>query len=162
MNTQSNDPLENFLTTEECVARYGISIYEVKVACRGGKVAARRALTKRSRFWGTASTWLIHQVDTMRWDTTRIIKKRPVKDFKLLVNADQSIADNNDHNIKAIKRQQRLAEIENILTAQECADLYGITRGAVHKACKRGTIPARKSGTTWLIHRTHAKQLWGS
>ena len=38
-----------------------------------------------------------------------------------------------------------------VLTAQEAAQLWGLTRNAVSDACRRGALRARKSGQTWLV-----------
>jgi hypothetical protein len=38
-----------------------------------------------------------------------------------------------------------------VLTAQEAATLWGLSRNAVSDACRRGAIRSRKSGQTWLI-----------
>lgn len=38
-----------------------------------------------------------------------------------------------------------------VLTAQEAATLWGLSRNAVSDACRRGALRARKSGQTWLL-----------
>ena len=38
-----------------------------------------------------------------------------------------------------------------VLTAQEAAQLWGLSRNAVSDACRRGALRARKSGQTWLV-----------
>ena len=38
-----------------------------------------------------------------------------------------------------------------VITAQEAAQLWGLTRNAVSDACRRGALRARKSGQTWLL-----------
>lgn len=38
-----------------------------------------------------------------------------------------------------------------VITAQEAATLWGLTRNAVSDACRRGALRARKSGQTWLV-----------
>lgn len=38
-----------------------------------------------------------------------------------------------------------------VITAQEAAALWGLTRNAVSDACRRGALHGRKSGNTWLI-----------
>ena len=38
-----------------------------------------------------------------------------------------------------------------VLTAQEAAYLWGLSRNAVSDACRRGVLRGRKSGKTWLI-----------
>lgn len=38
-----------------------------------------------------------------------------------------------------------------VLTAQEAATLWGLSRNAVSDACRRGALRSRKSGQTWLI-----------
>ncbi len=38
-----------------------------------------------------------------------------------------------------------------VLTAQEAATLWRLSRNAVSDACRRGALRGRKSGKTWLI-----------
>ena len=38
-----------------------------------------------------------------------------------------------------------------VITAQEAAQLWGLSRNAVSDACRRGALRARKSGRTWLV-----------
>ncbi len=38
-----------------------------------------------------------------------------------------------------------------VLTAQEAATLWGLSRNAVSDACRRGALRGRKSGKTWLV-----------
>jgi hypothetical protein len=38
-----------------------------------------------------------------------------------------------------------------VLTAQEAAALWGLSRNAVSDACRRGALRGRKSGQTWLV-----------
>jgi hypothetical protein len=38
-----------------------------------------------------------------------------------------------------------------VLTAQEAATLWGLSRNAVSDACRRGALRGRKSGQTWLV-----------
>ena len=38
-----------------------------------------------------------------------------------------------------------------VITAQEAAQLWGLSRNAVSDACRRGALRARKSGQTWLV-----------
>lgn len=38
-----------------------------------------------------------------------------------------------------------------VLTTQEAAALWGLSRNAVSDACRRGALPARRSGQTWLV-----------
>lgn len=51
--------------------------------------------------------------------------------------------------------------LNDVITATEAATLYGISVQAVRKACQQGWLPARKSGTTWLIDRADAEARWG-
>lgn len=41
--------------------------------------------------------------------------------------------------------------LTSVITAQEAAQLWGLSRNAVSDACRRGALPARKSGRTWLV-----------
>jgi hypothetical protein len=38
-----------------------------------------------------------------------------------------------------------------VITAQEAAQLWGLSRNAVSDACRRGALRARRSGKTWLV-----------
>ena len=38
-----------------------------------------------------------------------------------------------------------------VITAQEAAKLWGLSRNAVSSACQRGALRGRKSGQTWLV-----------
>ena len=52
--------------------------------------------------------------------------------------------------------------LDTILTAGEATELYGLASATVRQAIKRGNIPARKSGGTWLLRRSDAEELWGA
>ena len=38
-----------------------------------------------------------------------------------------------------------------VITAQEAAAVWGLSRNAVSDACRRGALRGRKSGSTWLV-----------
>jgi len=38
-----------------------------------------------------------------------------------------------------------------VLTAQEAAELWGLTRNAISDACRRGALRGRRSGRIWLV-----------
>jgi hypothetical protein len=38
-----------------------------------------------------------------------------------------------------------------VVTAQEAATLWGLSRNTVSDACRRGALRGRKSGKTWLV-----------
>ena len=38
-----------------------------------------------------------------------------------------------------------------VITAQEAAQLWGLSRNAISDACRRGAIHSRRSGQTWLV-----------
>ena len=38
-----------------------------------------------------------------------------------------------------------------VITAQEAAQLWGLSRNTVSDACRRGALRARQSGQTWLV-----------
>jgi hypothetical protein len=38
-----------------------------------------------------------------------------------------------------------------VMTAQEAAQIWGLSRNAVSDACRRGALRGRKSGKTWLV-----------
>ena len=54
-----------------------------------------------------------------------------------------------------------LDDLTKLMTASEIADVFGVTRDAVHKAIQAGRLPARQSASTWLIRREDAIRLWG-
>ncbi len=41
--------------------------------------------------------------------------------------------------------------LNSVITAQEAAQLWGLSRNAVSDAFRRGALRARKSGKTWLL-----------
>lgn len=41
--------------------------------------------------------------------------------------------------------------LTSVVTAQEAAALWGLTRNTVSDACRRGALRGRKSGQTWLV-----------
>jgi len=38
-----------------------------------------------------------------------------------------------------------------VITVQEAATIWGLSRNAVSDACRRGALRGRKSGKTWLV-----------
>jgi len=38
-----------------------------------------------------------------------------------------------------------------VLTAQEAATLWGLSRNTISDACRRGALRGRRSGQTWLV-----------
>jgi hypothetical protein len=38
-----------------------------------------------------------------------------------------------------------------VITAQEAAQMWGLSRNAISDACRRGAIRGRRSGQTWLV-----------
>lgn len=51
--------------------------------------------------------------------------------------------------------------LASVMTAGEAVEEFGLSEAAVRIACQRGSIPARKSGGTWLILRADAEARWG-
>ncbi len=47
------------------------------------------------------------------------------------------------------------------MTVREIAEEFGVDESTVREAAKKGWIPARKSGATWLIRRHDAQARWG-
>ena len=41
--------------------------------------------------------------------------------------------------------------LTSVLTSMEAATIWGLSRNAISDACRRGALPARKSGQTWLV-----------
>jgi hypothetical protein len=58
-------------------------------------------------------------------------------------------------------RVYRDLELEEVMTSQEVVQLFGLSHAAVRNACKRGSIPARKSAGVWLVKRADAVKKWG-
>lgn len=50
---------------------------------------------------------------------------------------------------------------EQEMTASEISEEFGITSRVVRLTATKGWIPARKSGSTWLIRRSDAEDRWG-
>jgi len=50
--------------------------------------------------------------------------------------------------------------LDDVLTAQEAANLYDLSESTIRVNIHRGNIPARKSGGTWLIRRSDAEKRW--
>lgn len=48
-----------------------------------------------------------------------------------------------------------------VITAREAAMIFGLGDSTVAQDIRRGNIPARKSGGTWLIRRSDATERWG-
>jgi uncharacterized protein (DUF433 family) len=48
------------------------------------------------------------------------------------------------------------------MTVTEISEEYGISPQAIREACKKEWIPARKSGSAWLIRRHVAEARWGA
>lgn len=50
--------------------------------------------------------------------------------------------------------------LDEVMTAGEAAELFGLAEATVRQTINRGQIPARKSGGTWLIQRSEATRRW--
>ena len=48
-----------------------------------------------------------------------------------------------------------------VMTVTEIAQTYHLDPGVIRKTCLEGWIPARKSGSAWLIRRHDAEERWG-
>jgi excisionase family DNA binding protein len=51
--------------------------------------------------------------------------------------------------------------LEAVMTVQEIAEEFGISRFTVHDAIRNDWLPARRSGKTYLIRRRDALERWG-
>jgi excisionase family DNA binding protein len=49
-----------------------------------------------------------------------------------------------------------------VMTPKEIAEEYPVTTSAVYQAIRRGQVPARKSGGTWLLLREDVSNMWGA
>lgn len=59
------------------------------------------------------------------------------------------------------QRVYRDLELEEVMTSQEVVQVFGLSIATVRNACRRGSIPARKSAGVWLIKRSDATKKWG-
>ena len=48
-------------------------------------------------------------------------------------------------------KKEEMDALFGVITAQEAAQLWGLSRNAVSDACRRGALRGRKSGQTWLV-----------
>jgi hypothetical protein len=48
-------------------------------------------------------------------------------------------------------RNESLDCLLAVITAQEAAQMWGLSRNAVSDACRRGALRGRRSGQTWLV-----------
>lgn len=48
-------------------------------------------------------------------------------------------------------RNEDLDYLTTVMTAQEAAQIWMLTRNAISDACRRGALRGRKSGQTWLV-----------
>ena len=53
-------------------------------------------------------------------------------------------------------------ELSSVMTAGEIVECYGLDESTVRQTIRRGDIPARKSGGTWLVLRSVAEARWGN
>jgi len=51
--------------------------------------------------------------------------------------------------------------LDEVLTATEAEQLWGLSVGTVRAACGRGVIVCRKSGGTWLVTRQTMEAHYG-
>lgn len=51
--------------------------------------------------------------------------------------------------------------LTEVMTTKEAETEFGLKTSTAKKAAQRGSIPARKSGGTWLIRRVDAQARWG-
>lgn len=92
------------------------------------------------------SDWLSDPEDRMWGDTSE-----QTKQF-MMSNARVS---------REIQQRKQIQELYDIMTVTEVAKTYKLDVGGVRATIKREALPARKSGTTWLIHRADAEARWG-
>jgi hypothetical protein len=52
-------------------------------------------------------------------------------------------------------------ELTEVMSSSEVTAVFGLSQSTVRNACKRGSIPCRKSGNVWLVKRVDATRLWG-
>jgi hypothetical protein len=52
-------------------------------------------------------------------------------------------------------------ELTEVMSSSEVTAVFGLSQSTVRNACKRGTIPCRKSGNVWIMKRVDAMRVWG-
>lgn len=57
--------------------------------------------------------------------------------------------------------QQPEPDLYAVMTTKEVSEVFGIEDATVRQTIARNAIPARKSGSTWLILRKDAEKQWG-
>lgn len=62
---------------------------------------------------------------------------------------------------RASADQGQFTTLDQVVTISEVSALYGVEVSTVRRACIGGWIPARKSGSTWLVLRADAMARWG-
>jgi len=66
------------------------------------------------------------------------------------------------HTLKQRWAGHKEADPDQDMTVTEISEEYGISPQAIREACKKEWIPARKSGSAWLIRRHVAEARWGT
>lgn len=94
-----------------------------------------------------SADWLSNPDDRMWGDTPEQTKK-----FMM----------SNAHIVIENRARDRKQQLHNVMTVTEVSQFYHIDVGGIRATINRSLIPARKSGTTWLIHRADAEARWGS
>jgi len=103
---------------------------------------------------------LAYYYDNQDEINAHLLEQDAYEEAFMTVGPDGSL--NPDQVREAIALAERLIQSrKEELTATEIAQQYGITTGAVRQAALKGQIPARKSGSTWLIRRVDAEKRWG-
>lgn len=49
--------------------------------------------------------------------------------------------------------------LDQVITAQEAADMLGVSRRYIVKICGQGKLTARNAGSTWLILKSSVEAL---
>jgi uncharacterized protein (DUF433 family) len=65
------------------------------------------------------------------------------------------------HTLKQRWARRKGGDPDQDMTVTEISEEYGISPQAIREACKKEWIPARKSGSAWLIRRHVAEARWG-
>lgn len=107
----------------------------------------------RSEVYAALAYYYDHadEIDGYRdeWNKAAAEHDDPERKAQLLAKADSK-------GIKPTENRQ-----EQAMTASEIAKEFGIAARVVRLTASKGWIPARKSGSTWLIRRSDAEARWG-
>jgi excisionase family DNA binding protein len=100
------------------------------------------------------------------YDHREEIDKLIEQEEALLENARSAPASPQEARIRAMWQDRQATHRsegswDGEMTVKEIAEEFGVDESTVREAAKKGWIPARKSGATWLIRGHAAYARWG-